>query len=215
MTPPTAPAPSGQPGEGPRDDWEHTRADALVALCAQIASQGMAADPGPPAVRVMVHVDEAVLQDPSREGCGHIDGIGAIAAHTAARLACDGVLSRVAFRPGGAVEPEGATRQIPDTIRRAVLARDRGCRFPGCERRAFLHLHHVQFVSQGGPTRASNLAAICSAHHRLIHEGGFRLAMAADGAVRVWNPDGKEIPPGEVPGEPGGPTCMSLPPRPA
>jgi hypothetical protein len=79
-------------------------------------------------------------------------------------------------------------------MRRALLARDRGCRFPGCTNKRFLHAHHVVFVSNGGPTALSNLAALCSRHHHLIHEGGFRLEMDRSGAVRVFSPEGNPVP---------------------
>ena len=52
--------------------------------------------------------------------------------------------------------------------------RDRGCRFPGCGSR-FTDAHHVQHWADGGATRLDNLILLCRTHHRLLHEGGFRL----------------------------------------
>jgi phosphoglycolate phosphatase-like HAD superfamily hydrolase len=177
---------------------ETSAADALVALCASVLARGLSEEIEDSHVSVVVHVDEPVLSDPSAHGCAHIEGLGAITGHAAARLACDGAVSKVRFRIDGSIEPHGATRVIPRTMRRALLARDRGCRWPGCTTRRFLHAHHVVFWSRGGPTALSNLVAPCGAHHRLVHEGGWSLQLHHAGTLRVSSPDGIEVP--AVPG---------------
>ena len=180
--------------EAPRDTMETREADALVALCSSVLTRGLSEELEEPHVAVVVHVDEQVLADPSAPGCAHVDGLGALAAHTATRLACDGAVSRVLFRADGSVEPQGSTRVVPRAMRRALLARDRGCRFPGCTARRFLHAHHVVFASRGGRTALSNLLVLCGAHHRLVHEGGWRLVLERSGALRVFTPAGAELP---------------------
>jgi len=57
----------------------------------------------------------------------------------------------------------------------------------------FIDVHHVVFWSEGGRTVMSNLTTLCRAHHRLVHEGGFRLEMDAPRRVRVWDRDGREV----------------------
>jgi hypothetical protein len=79
-------------------------------------------------------------------------------------------------------------------MRRALYARDRGCRWPGCTAQRFLHAHHVVFWSHGGPTALSNLVSFCSRHHRLAHEGGWRVDLAPSGALSVGTPDGRSVP---------------------
>jgi hypothetical protein len=155
-----------------------------------VLSQGLEEGEEQP-VRVLVHVDEQVLADPGAPGCAHIEGIGAISAHAAARLCCEGALTRLLYRTDGSVEQIGATRVIPKAMRRALLVRDGGCRFPGCSARRFLHAHHVVHVAQGGATKLSNLVTLCSTHHRLIHDGGWRLELAEKGALRVLDPTGR------------------------
>jgi hypothetical protein len=59
-------------------------------------------------------------------------------------------------------------------MRRALELRDRGCRFPGCGSR-FTDAHHIRHWADGGATRPENLVLLCRTHHRLLHEGGFRL----------------------------------------
>lgn len=117
-----------------------------------------------------------------------------MSSHTAQRLACDAGITPLIYRIDGRVEAEGKTRSIPRQMRRAVLARDGGCRWPGCTRRRFVDIHHVVFWSNGGRTKPSNLVTICRFHHRLVHEGGYRLESKPSGRIRVWKPDGTEIP---------------------
>jgi hypothetical protein len=71
------------------------------------------------------------------------------------------------------------TRTIPPAIRRALDARDGGCRWPGCGLR-FTHGHHVKHWALGGETKLSNLVSLCRFHHRCVHEDGFQVLRAAD-----------------------------------
>jgi hypothetical protein len=71
-------------------------------------------------------------------------------------------------------------------VRRAVHARDQGCRFPSCRApAAWCDLHHVIARHHGGPTTVENLASLCRRHHTLITAGRWRLDMTADGTVTV------------------------------
>ncbi|MBX5460872.1 MAG: HNH endonuclease, partial [Steroidobacteraceae bacterium] len=85
------------------------------------------------------------------------------------------------------------TRSIPPALRRALQARDRGCRFPGCTHTRFVDAHHVQHWAQGGETRASNLVLLCRRHHRFVHEGGVQIQVLDDGAFRFVKPDGETL----------------------
>lgn len=194
------------PGADPVEPADAARADALVAVCEAALATGPrpAADEGP-AVSVVVHVDEQVVADPGAEGCAYVEEAGAVSSHTARRLLCDAAVATLRFRPDGSVEPEGRTRRVPGSLRRAVRARDGGCRWPGCTQRRYVDVHHVQFVAAGGRTVLSNLATLCRAHHRMVHEGGFGLAMSPSGQVTVRTPDGNVVPPVPRPPAPVGP----------
>jgi hypothetical protein len=74
-----------------------------------------------------------------------------------------------------------------------LRSRDRGCRFPGCDHRRFLHAHHIHHWARGGPTSLENLVHLCSYHHRLVHEGGFRVERTGGGGLRFRRPDGQVI----------------------
>ena len=109
-------------------------------------------------------------------------------------MCCDGGLVAAALDQEGNVLDIGRkTRAIPTPIRRALMIRDQGCRFPGCANRRFLHGHHVNHWLHGGTTSLDNLVLLCSAHHRQVHEGGFALQVTADG-VEVRSPKGVTLP---------------------
>jgi hypothetical protein len=79
-------------------------------------------------------------------------------------------------------------------LKRAVFARDRGCTFPGCERKRYLDAHHLEHWAHGGETRLENLTLLCTHHHRLLHEGGFAVERAEDGSLTFMCADGRVIP---------------------
>ena len=179
------------------------QADALGLLAESALHHEL--DPGAPGERyqVVVHVDAAVLADPEAPGQSELEEVGHVPAGTSRRLACDA--SRVVMRHGedGRVVEIGArTRTIPPALRRALQHRDRACRFPGCEGRGSQG-HHVHHWAQGGPTILSNLVLLCRHHHRAVHEEGYRVARAEDGALRFARPDGRPLP--DVPSAPAVP----------
>jgi hypothetical protein len=176
------------------DEPEQESADALVAICESSLRQHTSEERADAGALVLVHVDEAVLADPAQEGCSSLDGVGRLAAHTARRLACDAGVCRLVFRQDGQVDAGAKTRTIPRRMRRAVVARDRGCRFPGCTQQRFVDVHHVVFWADGGRTEPTNLVCLCRFHHRLVHEGGYRLDVTELGRLEVHRPDGRHVP---------------------
>jgi hypothetical protein len=171
---PLAEGGSAEPPAPPRQ----THADALVEL----ARGGGGYD-------VTVHVDAQVLSR-DRAGQVRVDGGPALAPETARRLACDSVLIPIIERGGEALSVGRRTRAVPPALRRAVEARDGGCRYPGCERRRFLDAHHIIHWARGGRTDKGNLILLCRHHHRFSHEGGVRMSGRADSAVRFQLRDG-------------------------
>ncbi len=88
------------------------------------------------------------------------------------KLACDARVVPVVMGGASEVLDVGrATRTIPPAIRRALIARDQGCVWPGCER-APIHCdgHHIQHWIDDGPTCPTNLALLCHSHHHRLHE---------------------------------------------
>jgi hypothetical protein len=85
-------------------------------------------------------------------------------------------------------------------MRRAVIMRDRGCRFPGCDRpHQWCDAHPIERWADGGPTALVNLLLLCRRHHRLTHRrGGFTLRLE-DGRPVFRRPEGSLL---EEAGEP-------------
>jgi hypothetical protein len=60
---------------------------------------------------------------------------------------------------------------VSGAIRRALVERDGGCAFPGCDRGPqWTDAHHVIHWSLGGPTCLDNTVLLCGYHHSAIHE---------------------------------------------
>jgi hypothetical protein len=93
------------------------------------------------------------------------------------------VLFGAASRP---LEVGRSTRVVSPAQRAALAARDGGCVFPDCDRPlAWCDAHHRWHWVDGGPTELWNLALVCRAHHRTVHEGGWQLARGPDGRFRA------------------------------
>src|SRR5881628_3278 len=176
------------------------QADALALVAETALHRGIDPDAVGDRYQVVVHVDAPVLADTDAPGQSVLEDGTHVSAETSRRLACDA--SRVVMRhdaQGRAVELGARTRTIPPALRRALDHRDRGCRFPGCGVR-FGQGHHIRHWAHGGPTTLSNLALLCRRHHRAVHEEGYRVERAPDGALRFLRPDGRPLP--EVPRPP-------------
>lgn len=112
-----------------------------------------------------------------------------------ARLACDSDVARVVFGPEGQVLDVGrAHRTFTGHLRRAVVARDRSCRYPGCGAPPHLgEIHHVrQWARDHGGTSVANGILLCWYHHDLVHRRGLRITRAADGWL-ITRHDGTPI----------------------
>ncbi|MCG8467770.1 MAG: HNH endonuclease [Gemmatimonadetes bacterium] len=81
------------------------------------------------------------------------------------------------------------TRTISPALRRALAARDRGCRFPGCGLR-FTEAHHVVHWADGGETSLANTVLLCRFHHRLVHEGEWNIEWMGPSKVAFVDPEG-------------------------
>ena len=91
--------------------------------------------------------------------------------------------------PTQPLEVGRATRVIQPAQRTALAVRDGGCVFPDCTRPlAWCDAHHVRHWLHGGPTDLANLALLCRAHHRAVHEGGWQLARGPDGQLTANPP---------------------------
>jgi 5-methylcytosine-specific restriction protein A len=158
--------------EDPRSTAQR-RADALGEVCGYVLAHGDLPQTGGHRPTLTVTV---TLDDLERRARGAVLDLGGTLTPAALRrLCCDAAVVPVVM--GGAGQPLDvgrATRTIPDGLRRAVAARDRGCAFPGCDRPpSWAEVHHVVEWQHGGPTEIDNLVMLCGRHHRVLHESGW------------------------------------------
>jgi hypothetical protein len=185
---------------------EARSADALVAMAKLALAAPADSVPPPPEI---VIVDRATLAGSTDEGRCHLDGGVAIAPETARRLACDAtVVAMIEAADGTPLDVGRTTRTPPAALRRALRRRDRGCRFPGCGRRRFLHAHHIRHWVAGGETKLTNMVLLCSHHHRLVHEGGYRLESPAHHVFVFYDDTGRLIPEAVVAPPAAGPSLV-------
>jgi hypothetical protein len=183
------------------EPFDAKRADALTEIAESYLNHGATSASTADRYQVVVHVSaETLKQDPDvsaetsahiNAGTSHIEGGPMIAAETSRRIACD--CSRVPLVEDDDGEPLSIgrkSRSIPPAIRRALRARDDGCRFPGCTHKYFIDGHHIRHWADGGDTSLDNLVQLCRRHHRLVHEGGVACERLPDGRIVFrdrWN----------------------------
>jgi 5-methylcytosine-specific restriction protein A len=148
------------------------QAEALAEVCGWVldhGDRGIVPECGGhrPHLNVLVRLDD--LQRRARAAC--LDFGGPVSPEALRMLCCDAAAVPIVL--GGKGQPLDvgrATRTIPDGLRRAVAARDRGCAHPGCDRTpSWCEIHHVLPWERGGETELSNLVMLCRQHHREIH----------------------------------------------
>jgi hypothetical protein len=154
------------------------RADALGEILRQwldLADRPTVAGERP---HVTLTVGVETLKGLTASPC-ELEHVGQVARETAEMLLCDCSVTRVVL--AGRSEPLDVGRKtpvVPPSMRRAVIVRDRHCRFPGCDRPPmWCDAHHVIHWIAGGVTAVYNLLLLCRRHHRLIHHRRFRVEM--------------------------------------
>jgi hypothetical protein len=155
------------------------RADALGEICRQWLNDGSRPAVADERPHLSVTVGAGALRQ-NALGAAELDHVGAVRPQIARQMACDASVMRVVL--SGRSEPLDVGRRtsiVPPAIRRAVIVRDRHCRFPGCDRpQAWCDAHHVVHWADGGPTALANLLLLCRRHHGMVHRsGGFGLKL--------------------------------------
>jgi hypothetical protein len=85
------------------------------------------------------------------------------------------------------------TYAIPRALRDYITARDKACRFPGCNRRAdHCQIDHAKAWNDGGHTSPANLGALCTRHHQLKTHAGWDITDSRpDGSCTWTSPQGR------------------------
>ncbi len=170
------------------ESWSAQQADALVTMAnAYLSGSGDKAACSSDNYQVTVHVDRSALANG--------DGRSSLPIESVKRLCCDGdAVVIVEDEKGEPLSVGRKTRTVSTAIKRALRARDEGCQFPGCHHKRFVDAHHIRHWSAGGETSLDNLMLLCSQHHRLVHEGGFRIERDYQNQWFFKRPDGRAVP---------------------
>ncbi|HEX7746717.1 MAG TPA: DUF222 domain-containing protein, partial [Micromonosporaceae bacterium] len=170
--------PCGQDDERSPGQRRH---DALTEVCRLALRAGELPDTGGEPTQLVV----TTAYDPlvGQLTAGTLDTGQELSAETVRRLACDAqILPAVLGRNGQVLDVARQRRPFTGAIRRALVLRDRGCAFPGCDRPPrWCAGHHIQHWSAGGKTSLDNGVLLCARHHRVIHHDGWQVHIAADG----------------------------------
>jgi hypothetical protein len=187
-------------GEADPRTAEQRRADAMTDVFAAILDRGTdwLDQPLPVQQRRRPHIEVLVpittllgLDDHPAELSGH----GPIPAETARRIAAEGTWRRLLTDPAtGAVLEAATTRHDPPAqVSETVLARDRTCRWLGCNRPAReCDRDHGRRYADTGVTTLKDLRAFCEYHHLVKddHRGGWSILNLPDGSTRITTPTG-------------------------
>ena len=173
-------------------EYSRRRADALVALADAALKSESDARGNADRYQVMVHVDAAALVNDDLFGRSGLADGPLLPPETIRRLGCDCSIVSTIERDGEILSVGRKTRTIPTPIKRALRARDRHCRFPGCTSKVWVDGHHIEYWTHGGETKLSNLVLVCRAHHRALHEYGYSVKIEGT-EIAFFRPDGSRI----------------------
>lgn len=176
------------------------RADAMVDLARRALDTRQVPRAGGLRPHLFVHVQpDTLTQRPGATGAppGELaPGEATVSAVVAQMLACDADLTVARWGVDGSLLDLGRTRRtVPTHLRKAVVARDRSCVYPGCRRPAtWCDAHHIVPWARGGPTSLANLCLLCRYHHRVVHCFDLRIIRSADnGCWRFEYADGSVL----------------------
>lgn len=161
-------------GGPPSPTRAQTLLDGLVAACRVTLSTATLPAAGGHRPQVMVTIDyEDLIGATQRAGYSVFSG--QMSAGSIRRLACDADIIPLVLGSSGQVLDVGrAQRLFPPHLRRALVARDKGCAFPDCSIPAsWCEAHHLKPWSRGGVTSIDNGVLLCSRHHHVIHQGAW------------------------------------------
>ena len=153
---------------------EQRKADALIELANAFNAGTVTGGRERPQMLVTVDVEQLAKRAGGR---ALLDTGETITIEAARRLACDADIATVLLRGPSEILDFGRTRRVAsNTQYKALVIRDGGCRFPGCDRPpGWTQAHHIVQWPDGGRTDLDNLVLLCLTHHDLIHHQHWRI----------------------------------------
>ncbi|MEV4716742.1 DUF222 domain-containing protein [Micromonospora noduli] len=173
LTAPSGPDDTRSPGQ--------RRHDALADICRLALRTGELPDSGGDSAQIVITTTYDALT--RQLSSGTLDTGLSLTPETVRRLACDATILPTVLGGTGQILDVGRQRRlITGPLRRALVLRDRGCAFPGCDRPPrWCHAHHIHHWADGGPTSLSNAVLLCGHHHRHVHQTDWLVRLGDDG----------------------------------
>lgn len=161
--------------------------DALGRLCDRLLRSAAPSDSGGTPATVVVTIDEVNLRN--RTGFGFLSDGVPVGAQTVIDLADQADLAWCVKNSRGTVLALGRSRRIASRQQSlALIARDGGCSFPGCDVPAeWSERHHIVPWVEGGRTDLDNLTLLCRYHHHYFAQRGWSCRVNAD-RLPEWIP---------------------------
>jgi hypothetical protein len=185
LDPLAAPQPTDETGRNSRTRTQR-RHDALLDAGQRLLRSGeLPACGGIPAtVIVTMTLDELE----ARSGFATTSHGGLLSVPDALALAAEAEVIPIVLTDSGGVLSHGRARRTASAGQRlALVARDGGCTFPGCDRPPeWTQAHHIVHWADGGATDLENLTLLCGFHHREFDRCGWAVTMI-DG-IPNWIP---------------------------
>jgi hypothetical protein len=163
-----------------KDDARRTpqlRADAFASICRQyLASRGdtEARGRGQSHVSVVYDIRALDLSNPELAAQARAETAHGqhLSRNTLDRICCDAKVSRVIMDgPSQVLDVGRLTRNIPQPLWNALVARDKHCQGKGCNLPpSHCEAHHIWYWEDGGPTDLANLKLLCWFCHRDEHK---------------------------------------------
>jgi hypothetical protein len=169
------------------------RAELLALALMELVEGKPSDDPAVPRPCGAPATDLTVLLGP--DGFTTLDGHHLTESAALRTRLCDAAISGLEFDKHGVPLRLGRSQRLASSAqRKAVLARDGGCVFPGCDRTVeWCDIHHVRSWKDGGPTDAENLAALCRYHHGVTHRSGWSMRVTPNQRFAWTRPDGPDL----------------------
>jgi hypothetical protein len=163
------------------------RADALVTMAELALNSGDLPVTGGVKPHVTTIVQLPTMTSQPGAPAADLGFGGTVSGEWARRFGCDAEVARVIFGPRGEVLDAGrATRTFSAAQRRAIIARDRHCIWPGCDAPpSWCDCHHCTHWAHNGPSSVTNGALLCGRHHDRTHVYGHAITTTTSGPYQV------------------------------
>ena len=158
--------------------------DALIELI-----EGAQGGLGRPTITVLVDHETLVTGPHDHSVCETSAGVP-LPITVVHRYTCDGLVQVVTLGDTGLPLDVGRKHRTATPAQWAALrAMYATCVWRGCDRPiTWTQAHHIDHWEHGGSTDLDNLVPLCSRHHHMVHDDGWRLVPRPDRTLEIHRP---------------------------